>query len=70
MGRDLAVVGYDEVEWADLVDPPVTTVAQPIAEMGRTAVRMLLDRIADPSRKPTTARLQTTFMHRNSCGCP
>ena len=69
VGRDLAVVGYDEVEWADLLDPPVTTIAQPIAEMGQTAVRMLLARIADPDRKPTTARLQTTFMHRNSCGC-
>lgn len=69
VGRDLAVVGYDEVEWADLVDPPVTTVAQPIAAMGRTAVRMLLERIADPSRRPQTARLATTFMHRNSCGC-
>jgi LacI family transcriptional regulator len=69
VGRELAVVGYDEVEWADLVDPPVTTVAQPIAEMGRTAVRMLLARIADPSRKPATVRLATTFMHRNSCGC-
>lgn len=69
VGRELAVVGYDEVEWADLVDPPVTTVAQPIGEMGRTAVRMLLDRIADPTRKPNTARLPTTFVHRNSCGC-
>ena len=70
VGADLAVVGYDDVEWADLLDPPVTTVAQPIAEMGRTAVRLLLDRIADPSRPPTTQRLQTTFMHRSSCGCP
>jgi LacI family transcriptional regulator len=38
--------------------------------MGRTAVRMLLDRIADPTRPPTTKRLQTTFVHRRSCGCP
>ena len=70
VGTDLAVVGYDDVEWADLVDPPITTVAQPIDEMGRTAVRLLLDRIADPSRAPATQRLQTTFMHRHSCGCP
>ncbi|MFD4669983.1 LacI family DNA-binding transcriptional regulator [Lentzea sp. NPDC058450] len=69
VGRDLAVVGYDEVEWADLVDPPVTTVAQPIAAMGRTAARMLLDRIADPTRKHFTARLPTTLRHRSSCGC-
>lgn len=70
VGTELAVVGYDEVEWADLLDPPITTVAQPIAEMGRTAVRLLLDRIADPTRPPATKRLPTTFMHRHSCGCP
>ncbi len=70
VGSQLAVVGYDEVEWADLLDPPVTTVAQPIAEMGRTAVRLLLDRIADPGRAAVTKRLPTTFMHRRSCGCP
>jgi LacI family transcriptional regulator len=70
VGRDLAVVGYDEVEWAELLDPPVTTVAQPVAEMGRLAVRLLLERIADPDRPAVTKRLPTTFMHRNSCGCP
>ncbi|TCO64845.1 LacI family transcriptional regulator [Actinocrispum wychmicini] len=70
IGSDLAVVGYDDVEWADLLDPPVTTMAQPIAEIGRTAVRMLLLRIADPSRPPTTTRLQPVLMHRQSCGCP
>ncbi|HEX2134196.1 MAG TPA: LacI family DNA-binding transcriptional regulator [Actinophytocola sp.] len=70
VGRDLAVVGYDEVEWAELLDPPVTTVAQPVEEMGRLAVRLLLDRIADPDRPPVTKRLPTTFVHRNSCGCP
>nr|CEL15809.1 Ribose operon repressor [Kibdelosporangium sp. MJ126-NF4]CTQ93734.1 Ribose operon repressor [Kibdelosporangium sp. MJ126-NF4] len=69
IGRELAVVGYDDVEWADLIDPPITTMAQPIAEIGRTAVRMLLNRIADPSRQATTTRLQPTLMHRNSCGC-
>jgi LacI family transcriptional regulator len=70
IGTDLAVVGYDDVEWADLMDPPITTMAQPIAEIGRTAVRMLLGRIADPSRPPTTTRLQPVLMHRRSCGCP
>lgn len=70
VGRELAVVGYDEVEWAELLDPPVTTVAQPVEEMGRVAVRLLLERIADPDRPAVTKRLPTTFMHRNSCGCP
>jgi LacI family transcriptional regulator len=69
IGTDLAVVGYDDVEWAELVDPPLTTMAQPIADIGRTAVRMLLARIQDPSREPQTVRLPAKLMHRQSCGC-
>ena len=63
------MVGYDDVEWADLLDPPITTMAQPIAEIGRTAVKMLLNRIADPSHAPTTTRLPPVLRHRRSCGC-
>jgi LacI family transcriptional regulator len=70
IGRDLALAGYDDVEWADLVDPPLTTMAQPIEDIGRTAVRMLLTRISDPDRKPETVRLPPALRHRESCGCP
>jgi LacI family transcriptional regulator len=70
IGHDLPVVVYDDVEWADLVDPPLTTMAQPIEEIGRQAVRLLLARIADPERKPETVRLAPTLRHRASCGCP
>ncbi|WP_394850077.1 LacI family transcriptional regulator [Pendulispora brunnea] len=69
IGKDLAVVGYDDVEWADLVEPPITTMAQPIREIGRTAVRMLLERIEDPTTPPQIVRLPPVFMHRQSCGC-
>ncbi|GAA3460712.1 LacI family DNA-binding transcriptional regulator [Saccharothrix longispora] len=69
IGSDLALVTYDEVEWAELVDPPLTTMAQPVEEIGRTAVRLLLDRIGDPSRPPETIRLPPTLLHRRSCGC-
>lgn len=67
---DLAIVGYDEVEWADLVDPPLTTMAQPVAEIGRQAVRLLLARIAEPDREDTVLRLPPRMIHRSSCGCP
>jgi LacI family transcriptional regulator len=69
VGRDLAVAGYDDAEWADLVDPPLTTMAQPIEEIGRQAVRLLLARITDPARPPETLRLPPRLMHRHSCGC-
>jgi LacI family transcriptional regulator len=70
IGRDLPVVVYDEVEWADLVDPPLTTMAQPIEDIGRQAVRLLLARLADPGRAAETVRLPPTLRHRGSCGCP
>jgi LacI family transcriptional regulator len=69
IGRDLALVSYDEVEWSELVEPPLTTMAQPIEEIGRTAVRLLFARIADPNRPPETIRLAPTLKHRQSCGC-
>jgi LacI family transcriptional regulator len=67
--EDVALVAYDDFEWAAHFRPRLTTMAQPIQEIGAEAVRLLLDRIADPRREPRTVRLQPQFMHRESCGC-
>ncbi|WP_091376483.1 LacI family DNA-binding transcriptional regulator [Actinokineospora alba] len=69
IGRDLAIVGHDEVEWAELVHPPITTMAHPVDEIGRTAVRLLLARLDDRDRPPQTVLLPPELMHRGSCGC-
>lgn len=69
VGRDIAVVGYDDPEWADLVDPALTTMAQPVAEIGRRAVRALLTRITEPDGTPETIRIAPSYRHRHSCGC-
>jgi LacI family transcriptional regulator len=69
VGKDLALAGYGETQWARIVDPPLTTMAQPVGEIGRRAVRMLVSRIAGPERQPETVRLAPTFLHRSSCGC-
>jgi LacI family transcriptional regulator len=42
---DIAVVGFDDVAWASLLRPPLTTVAQPTYELGAETARMLLGRI-------------------------
>jgi LacI family transcriptional regulator len=70
IGTDLAVVAHDDVDWADLVDPAITSTAQPVDEIAATAVRLLVERIADPDRPVTTVRIPPVLVHRQSCGCP
>jgi LacI family transcriptional regulator len=68
--RDVALVAFDDFEWADLFHPRLTVMAQDVAAIGAHAVRLLLARIDDPARPPTTVRLAPEFVHRDSCGCP
>jgi LacI family transcriptional regulator len=50
--QDLSVVGYDDVPLASYSNPPLTTIAQPIYDLGVVAASLLLERLQDPS-KPT-----------------
>jgi LacI family transcriptional regulator len=68
--EDMALVAFDDFEWADLFHPRLTTVAQATTQMGREAVNMLVSRIADPTLAARKVRLEPTFVHRESCGCP
>jgi len=51
--RDLAVVGFDDIPFAALSNPRLTTVARPAAEMGRLAVEMLLEALASGEPPPS-----------------
>lgn len=66
---DVAVVGFDHFEWADLFSPRLTTMAQPETEIGVQAVRLLLGRLRDPEQQVRTLRLTPTLVARNSSGC-
>jgi DNA-binding LacI/PurR family transcriptional regulator len=44
---DISVVGFDDVAIAAYTDPPLTTIAQAIAELGRWAVERLVERLAE-----------------------
>jgi LacI family transcriptional regulator len=46
--EDVVVVGFDDFYLADLLRRPVTTVAQPVEDLGREAVRLLLEEVAKP----------------------
>jgi LacI family transcriptional regulator len=68
--EDLSVVGFDDVEHATIVTPPLTTVRQPLAEMGRTAVS-LLNRLLEKQRFETLhVELATRLVVRNSTAPP
>ncbi|MGW3648628.1 LacI family DNA-binding transcriptional regulator [Streptomyces sp. NPDC000878] len=66
---DLALCCFDDFAWADLLSPGLTAMAQPAKDIGAQAVRLLLDRLADPDRPTRTVRLPCAFVHRESCGC-
>ncbi|MDI3388458.1 LacI family DNA-binding transcriptional regulator [Streptomyces sp. B-S-A8] len=66
---DVALCAFDDFEWADLMHPSPTAIAQPVRETGRQAVELLIERIADPDGERRTVLLEPTFVHRASCGC-
>jgi LacI family transcriptional regulator len=68
--RDLSVVGFDDVAEAAWSAPPLTTVRQPLREMGRCAVRQLLALLDDPRQPPTRLALETELVVRASTAPP
>lgn len=67
---DVALAGFDDFEWSDLIDPPLTAVAQNWTTIGQRAIDMLTDRMANPKRPFRTERIVASLMVRRSCGCP
>jgi LacI family transcriptional regulator len=50
--EQLSVVGFEDCEWSEYVQPPLTVIGQPALEMGATGARVLLDRIKDRTPRP------------------
>jgi len=67
--QDVALVCFDDFEWAELFAPRLTAVEQDLTAMGSSAVAMLLARIADPAAATRRVRVAPAFHHRDSCGC-
>ena len=64
---DVSVVGFDDIPQSQQTHPPLTTVRQPLQEMGQTAVRMVLGLIQQPNKPPERVRLNTQLVIRGSC---
>jgi LacI family transcriptional regulator len=68
--EDVAVVGLDDLPQAMVTFPFLTVAAQPAVEVGRRAVSLLLDRIAEPDGPPQEVLLPTEVVIRRSSGDP
>jgi DNA-binding LacI/PurR family transcriptional regulator len=65
---DVSVVGFDDIDLAPHVEPPLTTVHQPIRRKGEEAVRLLLAVIGRDQSGPKHRRLETRLIVRASTG--
>ena len=69
--EDISIVGIDDLPWADSVSPRLTAVAQPVREIGETALALLLDRIGGLRVGPGEVTVMPPkLIIRRSCGTP
>ncbi len=65
--EDLSIIGFDNIFHAPAMIPALTTIAQPIAELGQVSVRLLLERIKQHDVPTSRIILPTTLVERESC---
>jgi LacI family transcriptional regulator, fructose operon transcriptional repressor len=63
---DMAVAGFDNDSWTELAGPGITVIAQPVEAIGRTAMRMLLERLNQPDAPVRKAILDGCCIVRGS----
>jgi DNA-binding LacI/PurR family transcriptional regulator len=66
---DIALAGFNDIPAAAMVDPPLTSVAAPVREMGAQAMRMLQEQIAGRALARMQVVLPVALAVRASCGC-
>lgn len=68
VGRDVAVTGFDDIPMAEHSHPPLTTVHQPIYQIGKTVCEMLIRLLQGQEVAPRQVILAPRLMVRQSCG--
>lgn len=64
--QDISVIGYDDIELSQYLFPPLSTISQPKAELGKLAVELLLQRIKKPNEPYQILTLSPTLKLRKS----
>ncbi len=65
--RDISIVGFDNIEASSIIEPALTTVSQPIYEMGKKAVDIITALISGETIKEKRYMLKTKLIERQSC---
>jgi LacI family transcriptional regulator len=65
--EDVSIVGYDDIPEAEYSDPPLTTIRQPMQEVGKAAASMLIKMIDEPDTAPLQVLFPTELVIRSSC---
>jgi LacI family transcriptional regulator len=68
--HDISIIGFDDIAFAALTQPSLTTVASPRLELGRKAIEALMMSVTHPSQPGVEIRLSTKLVKRESCGAP
>jgi DNA-binding LacI/PurR family transcriptional regulator len=66
--RDISIVGFDDIAFANLTDPPLSTVCLPRDELGRRAVEALMLSLQARSDHPPEVQVPTHFVPRGTTG--
>lgn len=66
--QKIRVVGFDDVRYAELLRPALTTIHQPCVDIGTIAMQVMLERIENPALPPRDILAQPTLIVRQSCG--
>lgn len=64
---EVALIGFDDLPWAEALDPPLSVVRQPAYELGRAAAETLLKRLGDRTLPASWLRLRPRLILRSSC---
>ena len=67
---DISVIGFDDIPIASVLTPQLTTVRQPLTDMGQLATQLLLDLVHNPDEKQSSIILPTELIIRNSTEPP
>lgn len=68
VGSDISIIGYDDIEEASFCEPALSTIRMHKQLIGRTAARLLLERINEPGRRPEMRTIKPELVIRNTVG--